>query len=128
VMRSQSRNNSLNGKKGALARASVSASERQASAKRALSHTETEADTDSAVSKDTDAGASSDKVFWDNAKAFIGGKNPGALIGKWNRDYGKSEAAKAITAAQVERAVDPVSYIEKVLRKSKQDDWEYTGP
>jgi hypothetical protein len=36
--------------------------------------------------------------------------------------------AKAITAAQLERAVDPVSYIEKVLRKTKQADWEFTGP
>jgi hypothetical protein len=58
----------------------------------------------------------SDKVFWANAKSYIGGKNPGALIGKWCRDYTKAEVAKAIGAAQVERAVDPVSYIERILR------------
>jgi hypothetical protein len=92
---------------------------------------ETEAETDSSVSKDTGAvapPADPDKVFWDNAKTFIGGRNPGALIGKWHRDYGKAETAKAITAAQVERAVEPISYIEKVLRKTKQSDWEFTGP
>lgn len=58
----------------------------------------------------------SDKVFWANAKSYIGGKNPGALIGKWCRDYTKAEVAKAIGAAQVERAVDPVPYIERILR------------
>lgn len=61
----------------------------------------------------------SDKVFWATAKAFIGGRNPGALIGKWSRDYSRREAAAAISAAQVERAVDPVSFIEATLRKSR---------
>lgn len=75
---------------------------------------DTETDTDITLSKDN--GASADAVFWSNAKSYVGGKNPGALIGKWCRDYTKAEVAKAIGAAQVERAVDPVSYIERVLR------------
>ena len=75
---------------------------------------DTETDTDITLSKDN--GASADAVFWSNAKAYLGGKNPGALIGKWCRDYTKAEVAKAIGAAQVERAVDPVSYIERILR------------
>lgn len=64
------------------------------------------------LSKDNGA----DAVFWSNAKAYLGGKNPGALIGKWCRDYPKADVARAIGAAQVERAVDPIPYIERVLR------------
>lgn len=80
--------------------------------------TETDTETEVTVAKATDASASPDKVFWDNAKAYLGGRNPGALIGKWSRDFGQPETAKAISAAQVERAVDPVPYIERVLRKT----------
>lgn len=75
---------------------------------------DTETDTDITLSKDN--GASADAVFWSNAKAYLGGKNPGALIGKWCKTYPKAEVAKAIGAAQVERAVDPVPYIERILR------------
>lgn len=92
---------------------------------------DTEADTEYSISKDmgADAPQDADKIFWANAKAFIGGKNPGALIGKWNRDYGKAETAKAITAAQIERAVDPVSYIERCLRgQVKQADNYFARP
>lgn len=59
----------------------------------------------------------SDKKFWDDATDYIGGKR--ALIGKWCRDHGREETARAITAAQLERAVEPVSYIERILRRSK---------
>lgn len=70
------------------------------------------------VAKATDASASSDKLFWDNAVAYLGkGKRP--VIGKWAKDYGQGETAKAITAAQLERAVEPVAYIERVLRGAK---------
>lgn len=72
--------------------------------------------------KGNDHEPASDKQFWDTAKAYLGGKNPGALVGKWIRDNGKSETAAAITAAQVERAVDPVPYIEKILRKQAAFD------
>lgn len=130
VMRSQSRNNSLNGKKGGAATAAKSlkrnSSEAQAKPQRNSSHTET--DTDNSVSKDTGAAAPSDKVFWDSAKDFIGGNNPGAMIGKWIKEHGKPETAAAITEAQLARAVEPRSYIQKILRKAKQADWEFTGP
>lgn len=76
---------------------------------------DTETDTDVSVAKATDAGASSDKQFWDSAKAYLG-KSKAPIIGKWCRDYGQAETAKAITAAQIERAVDPIPYIERVLR------------
>ena len=83
---------------------------------------DTEAETDSSVAKATGASADSDRAFWANAKAYVGGSNPGALIGKWNRDYGKPETARAITAAQLERAVDPVSFITAALRTAKQPE------
>jgi len=80
--------------------------------------TETETETYSSVAKATGASPSSDKKFWDDAAVYLDGKR--SLIGKWCRDYGRPETARAITAAQLERAVEPVSYIERTLRKSKQ--------
>jgi hypothetical protein len=80
--------------------------------------TDTDADT---VTKVTGELPSPDKVFWDSAKAYLG-KSKGGLIGKWVRDYGRDATAKAITAAQIERAVDPVPYIERVLRKRESGD------
>lgn len=64
-----------------------------------------------------------DKAFWDSAKSYLG-KSSGGLIGKWCRDYGQEETAKAITAAQVSRAVEPKSYIEKTLRQSRSNGGE----
>lgn len=58
----------------------------------------------------------SDKAFWDGAKAYLG-KSKASKIGQWVRDYDKDRTAAAIAQAQVERAVDPVSYIEAILRK-----------
>lgn len=78
---------------------------------------DTDTETEVSVAKATGASADSDKAFWDSAKAYLGtSKSP--VIGKWVRDHGRAETAKAITAAQVERAVDPVPYIERVLRGS----------
>lgn len=59
------------------------------------------------------------KAFWDAARAYLG-KSKAGMIGKWVRDYGQPEVAKAITEAQHARAVDPVPYIEKVLRRTRQ--------
>lgn len=67
------------------------------------------------VAKATAADAPSDKQFWDTATVYLGGKR--SLIGKWCRDFGKDETARAITAAQLDRAVEPVSYVERVLRQ-----------
>lgn len=73
--------------------------------------------------------ADSDTVFWTNAKDYLRPHvrtDPGSLVGKWSRDFGKAETAQAITNAQVARPVSPVQYIEKILRKTKaqadQDD------
>lgn len=68
--------------------------------------------------KGNGASASSDAEFWAASKAYLSphSGNPGALLGKWCKTYPKPEVAKAIGAAQVERAVDPIPYIERILR------------
>lgn len=76
---------------------------------------ETDTETDVPLSKDNGAAPDSDKRFWDDAKAYVGRPS---LVGKWVRDYGKTETARAITAAQIERAVDPIPYIEGCFRKN----------
>jgi hypothetical protein len=60
-----------------------------------------------------------EKDFWANAKVYLAphSRNPGALVGKWLRDNGKTETARAITAAQIEHAVEPVAYIEGYFRR-----------
>ncbi len=58
--------------------------------------------------------------FWTFAVAYLG-EPKRSLIGKWRRDYGQEEVARAITLAQFERAVDPPAYIEKILRRSKAE-------
>lgn len=89
--------------------------------KRSEPVTETPPDTDTeqsnSVAKATGASADSDKVFWENATSYLGGKR--GMIGKWCRDYPRPDVAKAITAAQLERAVDPIPYIERVLRRGR---------
>lgn len=112
---------SLKKRKAGLARAEQMLSTRSAHGQL----TDTDTDTDNTVPKGTDAVASPDKVFWDTATAYLGGKR--SLIGKWIKHHGKEETAKAITAAQIERAVEPVAYIERVLR-GRNLECEYTGP
>jgi hypothetical protein len=91
-------------------------------AKRNVSETspDTEADTEVSVAKATGASADSDKVFWDGAKSYLG-KSKASKIGQWVRDYGQDETGKAITAAQLARAVDPVPYIERTLKGAKHE-------
>lgn len=70
------------------------------------------------LSNDNGPQSESDKQFWDSAKAYIGKPS---LVGKWVRDHGKTETANAITAAQLERAVDPPAYVERILRKRQSE-------
>lgn len=58
-----------------------------------------------------------DKIFWDSAKAFLG-PSKASLIGKWVSQHKKPAVIAAISAAQAERAVDPVAFIEGVFRKN----------
>jgi uncharacterized protein YdaU (DUF1376 family) len=78
----------------------------------------TEAHTDTVVQlgKPNCRAGDSDKQFWDTAKAYLGPKKA-SLIGQWVRDHGKEETASAITAAQLERAVEPVEFIQARFRK-----------
>ena len=121
-LRSQSKANSLNGKKGGQATATKSVGRPP---KPRLSHTDT--DTDNTLSKDNGASADPDKVFWANALDYLG-QNKRGMVGRWCSKYGKAETGKAITEAQIGRAVDPVPYIERILKGKQNDDWEYTGP
>ena len=108
---------SLKNRKGGLARAKQMLSERSANAQ------PSDTDTDTVVPLSKDKG-DSDKNFWDNSKAYLKpySGNPGALIGKWCRGGNQSIVAKAITAAQLERAVDPVAFIERCMKNA--DDVE----
>lgn len=110
------RDKSLKNRKGGLARAKQMLSQRSARAQPYI----TDTDTVEPLGKPNGAAPDSDKDFWANAKSYLGGNNPGQLIGKWKRDYGQPETARAITAAQVERAVDPVSFITAALSKGSQ--------
>lgn len=105
---------SLNRRKGGLARAEQMHSNRLAPAKQS----DTDADTEEPLAKAKGAAPASEKVFWDKAKAHIGGSNPGAIIGKWKRDFGLAETKAAICASQFEGAIDPVSFITAVLRRN----------
>lgn len=57
----------------------------------------------------------SDAAFWANAKGFLGASKA-SLIGKWVGQHGREATAAAIAAAQVERAVDPVAFIQGRFR------------
>lgn len=84
---------------------------------------DTETETDIPLSKDNGAAPGSDKHFWDTAKAYVG-KSNSSLIGKWLKLHGKAETARAITAAQIERAADPVTYIQGYFRKRGESSGE----
>lgn len=88
-------------------------------------YTETEADK-SSVDKSTAAEGDPDAAFWATAKDYLG-KGKASLIGQWVRDHGRQATAAAIAAAQVERAVDPVQFIQGRFRKQKQEthSWDF---
>lgn len=79
---------------------------------------DTETDTECSVSKDTGAVApiDPDKVFWGNALDYLG-QSKRSMVGRWVSKHGQDATAKAITEAQINRAVDPIPYIERVLVK-----------
>lgn len=79
---------------------------------------EAETDTDLPLSKDN---GSSDKMFWDNAVAYIGDR---AKVGRLLKGRKQSDVARAITEAQLARAVDPFPYVERILRKQASDGVE----
>ncbi len=78
-------------------------------------------------SNENGSSSDADKVFWDSAKAYLG-KGKASLIGQWVRDFGKEATAQAITAAQLERAVDPPGYIAKTLGRQRQTSGALSVP
>lgn len=75
-------------------------------------------------SNEDGAAPDADKVFWENAKAYLAphSKDPGKLIGKWIKESGgdKRVVARAIGEAQVNRVVDPVSYISRLIHRERE--------
>jgi hypothetical protein len=61
----------------------------------------------------------SDKKFWADATAYLGPKSRG-IIGKWLKNNTQTEVAGFIAAAQVERAVAPIAFIEGCVRRNKK--------
>lgn len=82
----------------------------------------------SGSSEDKSSAENSDQDFWASAKTYLEpeSKNPGALVGKWVRDYGKTDTAAAITRAQIERPVQRIPFIEGCFRQRVREAAE--GP
>jgi hypothetical protein len=80
---------------------------------------ETETETDVPLANANGQSAAADVEFWAAAKLYLKPHvkgDPGGLVGKWCRDFGKVETGQAITQAQIERPAVPISYIERILR------------
>ena len=74
--------------------------------------------------------ADADAAFWATAKAYLakaGVKNPGGVVGAWIRDHGKPETAEALTRAQLERAVEPIPFVQGCFRQGRKTA-EPAGP
>ena len=117
AVRSKKEAAAANGRASALKRQGRHSTERErsdsgASTKNQLNHNHNHIP----FSNENGASPDSDRQFWDTAKAFIGKPS---LVGKWVRDHGKIETARAITAAQIERAVEPIAYVEGYFRKNR---------
>jgi uncharacterized protein YdaU (DUF1376 family) len=76
---------------------------------------DTDTNTDKPLSKDK---GDSDKMFWDNAVSYIGNRGKVAKLLKGRK---QTDVARAITEAQLARAVDPFPYVERILRNQAAD-------
>jgi hypothetical protein len=66
------------------------------------------------------ANANGEAAFWAGARAYLAPHvkgDPGSLIGKWLRQHRKEMTVAAINAAQLEKALSPVAYIEGYFRR-----------
>lgn len=98
-----------------------------------LHETAPDTDTEQSIllSKDNSRNGDPEKEFWDKAKDHLRQKmkgDPGSLIGKWLRDHGKEMTTAALSASQLERAVDPRAYIEGYFRRQKSKAQEEDFP
>jgi uncharacterized protein YlbG (UPF0298 family) len=74
--------------------------------------------------------------IWKDGRDLLtrsGVKDPGPVLGKWVKDFGKAETAAAIASAQATNAADPKTYIFGILRgkgkpfdPGKQPEPDYT--
>lgn len=107
---------SLKSKKAAQASVERRFGERSAD----VEPTDTDTSKEETLAKANAASGDSTQQFWTNAKIylkpFVKG-DPGSLIGKWVRDHGKPATAEAITRAQLDRAVNPIEFIQGTFRK-----------
>jgi uncharacterized protein YdaU (DUF1376 family) len=116
VVRQRRESQAANGRASALKRKGRHSTKREPN----VNQLSTPTPTPTTLAKANGASANSDKVFWDAAVAYLGaGKR--SVIGKWCKTYGQPETARAITAAQIERAVDPIAYITAALRSGGGD-------
>lgn len=60
-------------------------------------------------------------VLWAEAKEFYGGKNPGALIAGWCKQYGEGAWFEVYTAARRAENVDPVAWTIAALKARAKD-------
>jgi hypothetical protein len=65
--------------------------------------------------------------MFDQGRAFlaanaIGDPKAGKLLGRWKGEFGAEAVIVALGKAQREGAIEPVSYIEGVLRSGKRSD------
>lgn len=100
--------------------------------KRSETVTVTPPETETEIPSSKDEGAAPDpkKMFWSNAKTYLAPHvkgDVGARIGKWCKGRTQEQVAEAITASQLAGAVDPPTYIERVLRGAA-DEVRFTGP
>jgi hypothetical protein len=87
--------------------------------------TKTETETEVPLANANGATVDADTTFWTSAKAYLataGVRNPGAVVGAWIRDHGKTETASALTRAQLERAVEPIPFVQGCFRSSRAEN------
>lgn len=61
-------------------------------------------------------------VLWEDMKGWIGGNNPGALMGKWCKTYGEGRVFEAHTQAMRGTPADYRSWMEGRLRAMVRED------
>jgi uncharacterized protein YdaU (DUF1376 family) len=86
----------------------------------------TDTEQNKVVPLDKSNGADADQILWDSAKAFLKPEraDPGSLIGKWCKQYGKEATAQAITKAQLERPAQRIPFIVGCLKHEAEDGWD----
>lgn len=67
-----------------------------------------------------DAGREARAVLWAEMKGFLGGPNPGGVIGRWVRDYAEGSVLEVYFAARREHPADPLTWMAGALARRKK--------